>query len=231
MPAWGLLNRRIDSTFRFPAGSKLSQLFETEFIMACTVIGFYDAYFRAENALNDLLSRGFPRHKVYLGPIEDTPSGRAVTLRELDQSDDQSVNRLTLPGFFRALFSRQDSDGDIYLEAVRRGYYMLMANADNDQEADQAMDVMARHHPVNIDKRSSRWRSQGWSGFDPAAAAMTEDETATERSAYTEEKPSMPIQEVQGAPVTGRAAGPSIQTPIPRNEAQRLGIRLFQRGF
>jgi hypothetical protein len=60
---------------------------------------------------------------------------------------------------------------------------------------------------------------------------MTQDEVELERSAYTEEKPTLPIQQVQGYPVKDEAAGPSIQTPIPRNEAERLGVRLFQRGF
>jgi hypothetical protein len=199
--------------------------------MAYTVIGVYDTYDRAEDALNALLSRGFARHKLYLRPIEDTPVGREAALRALDQSEDQSMNRLTLPEFFRTLFGQQDNDGDIYLEAVRRGSYVLMANAENDQEADQAMDAMARHGPVNIDEYSSRWRRQGWSGYDPAAPAMTPDEIELERSALTEEKPTLPIQEVQGYPVKDEAAEPAIQTPIPRNEAQRLGIRLFQRGF
>ena len=44
------------------------------------------------------------------------------------------------------------------MQAVRRGSYVLMADAENDGEADQAMDVMARHGPVDIDEVSSRWR-------------------------------------------------------------------------
>jgi hypothetical protein len=199
--------------------------------MAHTVIGVFNSYARAEAALNELATRGFARNKLHLGPIEDTPVGRAAELRALDQSDDQSMNRFSLPGFFRTLSGEQDNHGDVYLEAVRRGSYVLMANAENDQEADQAMDVMARHDPVNIDEVSSRWRREGWSRYDPAAAALTQDEIELEQSAYTEEKPTLPIQEVQGDPVKDESAEPAIQTPIPRNEAQRLGVRLFQRGF
>jgi hypothetical protein len=60
---------------------------------------------------------------------------------------------------------------------------------------------------------------------------MTQDEVELERSAYTEEKPTLPIEEVQGNPAKDEAAEPAIHTPIPRNEAQRLGVRLYQRGF
>jgi hypothetical protein len=141
------------------------------------------------------------------------------------------MHRLTLPEFFRTLFGQQDNRGDVYLEAVRRGSYVLTANAENDQEADQAMDIMARHQPVNIDEYSSRWRREGWSRYDPAAAAMTQDEVELERSVYTEEKPTLPIEVVQGNPAKDEAAEPAIHTPIPRNEARRLGVRLYQRGF
>jgi hypothetical protein len=199
--------------------------------MAYTVIGAYDTYARAEAALDGLLSRGFARHKLHLGPIEDTPVGREAALRLLEQSDDQTMNRLTLTGFFRTLSSQQDNHGDIYMEAVRRGSYVLLADAENDQEADQAMDVMARHGPVNIDEVSSRWRSEGWARYDPAAAAMTQDQIELDHSAAPEDRPTPPIQEVQGYPVKDEAAEPAIQTPIPKNEAKRLGIRLFQRGF
>jgi hypothetical protein len=197
--------------------------------MAYTVIAVYDNYDRAEGALNALVAHGFERHKLHLGLIEDTPVGRAAALRALDQADEQSMNRLTLPEFFGTLFGQQDKQGDVYLEAVRRGGYVLMANAENDQEADQAMDVMARHHPLNIDEYSSRWRRQGWSKYDPGAAAMTQEEVELERSAITEEKPSLPLEQVQGFPIRDDVAEPA--TPIPRNEAQRLGVRLYQRGF
>jgi hypothetical protein len=199
--------------------------------MAYTVIGVYDTYEQAEGAFNELVSRGFARHKVHFDPIEDTPVGRAAALWALEQSDDQSMNRLTLPEHFRTLFGEQDDQGDIYLEAVRRGSYVLMADAEDDQQADQAMDVMARFDPVNIDEQSSRWRRQGWSRYDPAAAAMSQDEVELERTAVTEERPTLPIEEVQGNPIRDEDAAPDIQTPIPRNEAQRLGIRLYQRGF
>jgi hypothetical protein len=206
-------------------------LFEQELIMAYTMIGVYDTYARAEAALDELLSRGFARHKLHLGPIEDTPVGREAELRLLEQSDDQTMNRLTLAGFLRTLSGQQDNHGDIYMEAVRRGSYVLLADAENDQEADQAMDVMARHGPVNIDEVSSRWRREGWTRYDPAAAAMTQDEIEFEHSAAPEEKPTSPIHEVQGYPVKDEAAEPAIQTPFPRNEAMRLGVRMFQRGF
>ncbi len=199
--------------------------------MAYTVIGVYDTYARAQEAFDALLSRGFSRHTLRLAPIEDTHVGREAEQRLLEQSDDQSMNRLTLPEFFRTLSGQQGNQGDIYMEAVRRGSYVLMADAENDEEADQAMDVMARHGPINIDEVSSQWRRAGWEGYDATAAAMTQIEIEREQGAGAEEKPTLPVQEVQGYAAKDEAAAPAVQTPIPRNEAHRLGVRLFQRGF
>jgi hypothetical protein len=213
--------------------------------VAYTVIGVYDNYSDAEGALNHLVARKFPRHKMHLGLIEDTPVGRYAVLQMLDQADDQSTSSLSLPDFIRTLFGDQkDNNGDVYLEAVRRGSYVLMVNAENDEQANQAMDVLARHNPVNIDERSSQWRNRGWSQYDPRASVMSEAEIDAERGLLPETTPTLPIQQVQGDPVKDEAAKPAGQTiaglsdeaqrlGISRlsNEAQRLGVRLYQRGF
>jgi hypothetical protein len=179
-----------------------------------------------------------------LGLIEDTPIGRRAELQQLDQSEIESTNRLSLPEFMRTLFGGDQKDSDIYLEAVRRGSYVLMVNADNDQQADQAMDILARHHPVNIDERSSNWRSRGWSEYDSKMSVLSETEIESERGLLPETTPTLPIQSVQGDPVKDAAAKPAGQTidalmndaqrlGVSRlsEEAQRLGVRLYQRGF
>lgn len=200
--------------------------------MAYTLIGVYDDYAEAEGAFQDLVSSGFPRHQLHLGLIEDTALGRRAALQQLAQAEDQSTNPLTLPDFFGTLFGNTpDGERDMYLEAVRRGSYVLMADADDDQQAHQAIDAMASHHPVNIDERSAGWRNRGWSHFDPDAQAMTREEVDLEQSLYTEERPTLPIQQVQGDPVKDWAAEPGTGLPLLRNEAQRLGVRLIQRGF
>jgi hypothetical protein len=212
--------------------------------MAYTVIGLYDNYSDAEEALKDLVSRGIPRHKMNLGLIEDSPVGRRAELQQLMQSDDESSNRLSLPDFMRTVFGNGQQDRDIYLEAVRRGSYVLMLNTENEEQANQAMHVMADHHPVNIDERASQWRSRGWTQYDPSAPAMSEAEIDSERSLLPETTPSLPLQEVQGDPVKDAAAKPGGETieglmgeaqrlGISRlsEEAQRLGVRLYQRGF
>lgn len=212
--------------------------------MAYTVIGVYDNYSEAESAENELLSGGVPRYKMHLGLIEDTALGRRAELQQLVASDDESTSPASLADFFHTMVGNGQQDNDIYMEAVRRGSYVLMVNAESDDEAHRAIDVMAHHHPVNIDERSSQWRNRGWSHYDPNASVMSEAEIDSERSLLPETEPSLPVYQVQGDPVKDAAAKPAGETlrgiseeaqrlgiRSLSDEAQRLGVRLYQRGW
>ncbi len=51
-----------------------------------------------------------------------------------------------------------------YSEGVRRGGTLLSVRA-SDELSGSAVDIMNRHHPVDINSRASQWREQGWTGF------------------------------------------------------------------
>lgn len=154
--------------------------------MANTIVGVYDHYSQAESALNDLLALGFPRSALMMGPAEDTLIGRQAALRMLEKADDRSNSSLVIPEFFRTLFGgdRENEYVDIYAEAVRRGSYLLIVNVDNAVQRDQALEAMDRYGPVDIDARAAEWKSQGWSGYDDSAPAMSDAEIDRERSAH-----------------------------------------------
>jgi len=59
-------------------------------------------------------------------------------------------------------------DAEYYAEAVRRGGALVTVRADDDA-ADRAVDIMREHGAVDIDKRASRWREKGWTGWDDDA--------------------------------------------------------------
>jgi uncharacterized protein (TIGR02271 family) len=111
---------------------------------------------------------------------------------------------------------------DIYAESVRRGSYVLTVQADSEQQADQAVEIMNRFTPVDVEERSSQWRSQGWTGYDEAAPMMSRDEIAKDRSSY-----SAPGQ----VNMTETAKIPVIQEELKvgKRAVQRGGVRIFQR--
>ena len=71
---------------------------------------------------------------------------------------------------------------------------------------DRATEIINRYQPVDIDERAAQWQSQGWSGYDASAPALTDAEIQQERTRY---------------------AGASMQSG--KREVQRGGVRVFQR--
>lgn len=58
-----------------------------------------------------------------------------------------------------------EDDAERYAEGIRRGGVLVLVYAD-DTNAEQVVDVMNRHNPVDIEERAKTWKEGGWSGFD-----------------------------------------------------------------
>lgn len=52
-----------------------------------------------------------------------------------------------------------------YAEGLRRGSHLVTLNVE-DYLVDQAVDILNRHHPVDMNERVNDWRQTGWSGFE-----------------------------------------------------------------
>ena len=177
--------------------------------MAHTVIGVYDNYNQAQQALNDLTSSGFSIEHVKLSPELETTDARQAALRHDEQGGG-------IMGFFRSLFGTQEQDrhADIYTEAVRRGSYLLTVHAATEEQADRATEILNRYNPVDINERATHWQSQGWSQYDKAAPALSDTEIQQERSRYAAGKTAIPViqEELQ----------------VGKRVVQRGGVRIFQ---
>jgi len=62
-----------------------------------------------------------------------------------------------------------EDHANIYAEGVRRGGALITVQANSDDEADRAADIMDRHNVVDIDRRGEEYRSSGFSRFDETA--------------------------------------------------------------
>lgn len=187
--------------------------------MENTVVGVYDSYAQAQNAMNELLSSGFSRSDVQLSPDADN---KTTTARDADQSGGG------IGGFFRSLFGMEEKreDHDIYSEAVRRGSCLLTVNADNDEQRDRAVDILNRYDPVDIDERATHWRSQGWTGYDASAPAFTDSEIEQDRNLYAQGRGA---SRTDTTGTTNTAQGDQTRIPVVEEELQ-VGKRTIQRG-
>ncbi|MBP8002954.1 MAG: hypothetical protein KA314_17170 [Chloroflexi bacterium] len=70
-----------------------------------------------------------------------------------------------------------------YAEGVRRGSTLVALKVDESQ-VEEAVEIMDRHNPVDIERRSEYWRASGWTGYDPHASGYTSDQIASERENY-----------------------------------------------
>lgn len=189
--------------------------------MANTVVGVYDSYAQAQNAMNELLVSGFSRDEIQLNPESDRTAAGQTTATASEKSTGSGIGN-----FFRSLFGMDEdrTDRDVYSEAVRRGHCVLTVNADSDEEGDRAVDIMNRFNPIDIDERASYWRSQGWTGYDESAPMLTDSEVEKERTLYGQGRTA-------GTETAATQSATGEQTRIPVVEEQlKVGKRAVQRG-
>lgn len=196
--------------------------------MANTIVGVYDNYQDAQDALNDLIKSGFEIEHVRLSPEEESATARQTALRT---SESESSGGHGIGGFFRNLFGSHEKERypDLYSEAVRRGSFLLTVHTNNQQQESTASAVMNQHHPIDIEERASAWQSQGWGGYDRSAAPYSETEIAAERARYRAANQSALLRETPATPQ--QTAIPVIQEELQvgKREVQRGGVRIHQR--
>jgi uncharacterized protein (TIGR02271 family) len=184
-----------------------------------TVVGVYDNYSDAEGAVQALVAAGFPRANVQLSAESDGAASAQTTTSEADQPHDPGRR-----GFFHSLFGMDghNEHRDVYAESVRRGSYVLTVDAQSEEQADRATDIMNRFNTVDVEERSSYWKTQGWSGYDASAPRLSKDEIEKERNAYAQTRQADP---------SGTARIPVIEEELKvgKREVQRGGVRVFQR--
>lgn len=78
-----------------------------------------------------------------------------------------------------------EDEADTYAEGVRRGGSLVTVHAD-DALADDAANILNRHHAVDINERATRWRDEGWERHDHTADPYTAEQIERERSLYTQ---------------------------------------------
>lgn len=117
-----------------------------------SVVGVFDNFAPAQSAKNELIVAGFGRNKVQLTP--DHEVGHS-TKTSAPRPDDPLLKDDSSPGlgkFLRGVFGvgDQSSHGELYGEAVRRGYYVLIADVDSDQQRQRAEELMRQYGPFEL---------------------------------------------------------------------------------
>ena len=195
-----------------------------------TVVAVFDDYGDAQSAMNALYQEGgFTQADVKLSPSDQGTEARQHTLRTQQTTTD--TGGWSIGDFFRSLFGsdQHTDDAGVYSEAVRRGSYMLSVDAQTEAQAERAADIMQRFNAVDLDQRSSHWRSTGWTGYQSDAPLYTADEIQKDRDLYSKTTiASKSATSAAGAP-TGKTATTGQSIPVIEEQLQ-VGKRIVQKG-
>ena len=191
-----------------------------------TLTALYDTRGAAETARDGLVALGVPSDHIAVRGTEE--GATSATTGEEDRGFWASLSDLFMP----------DEDRSTYTEGVRRGGYLLTTHVPDNLE-DQALEVLERSDPVDVDERAESWRQEGWTGSQAGTAASTTGGAtgvaeAGAISGAGEERRSDIGTEGLGAAIatTTNAAGEEViqaaeeQLRVGKREVGRGGVRV-----
>ena len=77
-----------------------------------------------------------------------------------------------------------EEESHYYAEGVRRGDAIVTVHATTASEAERALRIMNEAGAIDIAGRVSSWRHRGWTGHNPGAEPLSEEELRLEREFY-----------------------------------------------
>lgn len=208
--------------------------------MATTVVAVFDNQSDAQDAKSELREMGIPDSDVSITANES--AGGSLEHMEVAGRDDTSHLSFgeRIAHFFRSMFGSDDEDERVghYSEAVRRGSCVLTVRLADNAELDAVSDVLNRHDAIDIEDRAEQWRTQGWTGYDPAAQPLSTAELDAERGRYTagsrvQFDSDEGIRTSEGAGVLDETSQeetlPVIEEELKvgKREVQRGGVRVY----
>ena len=144
--------------------------------MQHTVIGAFNNYSAAQDAVQSLKSAGF-----HLASVTEDKSTSSTGSSTSTAADDGVMAHVS--NFFGNLFGSEEHHAAPYAEAVRRGGAVVKVNVDTEQEAERVREALEDAGAVDINEEGEKWRADGWTGAPapvettrPVGAAATSSE-------------------------------------------------------
>ena len=132
--------------------------------MSRTVTAMFDSRSEAEEARQRLTTSNIDAERVRI--IDKSSSGGSSSFSQTDTMTGGQEGQ----GFWSSLKDMflPDEDRQAYGEGINRGGFLLCAEVDEDQ-ADEAVQILEQSSSVDFDERERGWRSEGWSGYSAGA--------------------------------------------------------------
>jgi uncharacterized protein (TIGR02271 family) len=136
--------------------------------MAQTVIGLFDSSAEAQQAVQNLTSRGISRENI------DVSSSGSTSTSTTD-TDDHDHHESGITRFFKNLFGNDD-DSDRYAHVARKSGCIVTVHAQSSEQAEEAADILDDAGAVNVDERAA---SYGYSGRNSGSSSDMSSSTGS----------------------------------------------------
>lgn len=138
--------------------------------MAKTVVGLFDTWEEAEAARDRLITDGFSAGDIQL-KMHPAASGEAADHGTMD----------AVRNFFYDLFGGEHVDAGPYAEAIRRGGAVVAVMQVDEDRLEMTRNSLLAAGAVDLEKRTTEWRAEGFRDFDPAAKPYSATEIEEKR--------------------------------------------------
>lgn len=183
-----------------------------------TIVALYDDSADADRVLTELQSTGLRKSFQILGGSRTggthvgADDDRDVFGQGFGTDYDAPAKRI---GTLTRLGVPQD-DAEIYAEGLRRGGVLLVGHVGADH-VEEALDIIERHGPVDIDERHRHYRASGWTGYDATAHDYDEASAVEERGRHATglSGAAGALRDTDRIPSTRTTTGASDEEHIP----------------
>jgi stress response protein YsnF len=124
-----------------------------DFIMAQTVIGFFDQSSQAQEAIRELMSRGISRDRIDLSRGSKSNDTNVSS----DRSSDGDRHSNSIGNFFRNLFGNDDKERERYTRVAERSNTIVTVHAASREEAETVSQILDRCGAVDVDERAAQY--------------------------------------------------------------------------
>jgi uncharacterized protein (TIGR02271 family) len=134
--------------------------------MAQTVIGVFDNATEAQQAVEELISRGFSRDRIDVS-VRNTSTDTTTTHTDEHEHEHESG----IGKFFSSLFGSDDDDDTRKYTTVASRGSVVTVHAQSDDEAARAADILDDAGAVDVDERAAQY------GYTAASTGTTTGST------------------------------------------------------
>ncbi len=151
--------------------------------MTHTVVGLFEERHNAQQAVNELISKGFVKENIDLSNRKATGSTPGSTSRDDHESLGDRISN-----FFSSLFDDEPETARTYSEAADDAEAILTVQAESRERAEEAQQIFDRNDAMDVDQNTNKDQRRAASSGTTSAAKGHERDNSGKTIPIVEER-------------------------------------------